>query len=125
MHEAKQPTIFLVHGECDKSSTLGPLRDLLAEHGYPIVAAPSIPCSCRGSWPPVPPRVKEEDVIRQELQRLIVDEKQEVIVVGHRCGGFVAAESVRECEKTDDGDKGSMTNVLPTCDSSGGEKTAQ
>ncbi|KAL8840322.1 MAG: hypothetical protein Q9170_001406 [Blastenia crenularia] len=103
-----KPTIVFVHGAWDNGSAWDSVCSLLAEHGYPTVA-PSLPSA--GGRPPVPSHLKDADVVRQELQRLVIDEKKEVIAVGHSYGGFVVAESIRGYEKTDTRE-GGVTDCL-------------
>ncbi|KAL8941348.1 MAG: hypothetical protein Q9216_002287 [Gyalolechia sp. 2 TL-2023] len=93
---AMKPTILFVHGAWDNGSAWDPVCDLLAKHGYPTVT-PSLPSS--GGRPPIPSHLKDADVIRQELHRLVIDEQKDVIAVGHSYGGFVVTESVRGFEK--------------------------
>ncbi|KAL8999188.1 MAG: hypothetical protein Q9188_005943 [Gyalolechia gomerana] len=93
-----KPTVLLVHGAWDNGSAWDLVCELLAKHGYPTVT-PSLPSS--GGRPPIPSHLKDADVIRQELRRLVIDEQREVIAVGHSYGGFVVTESVRGYEKSD------------------------
>ena len=90
-----RPTILFVHGAWDNGSAWDPVCRLLQEYGYPTVA-PSLPSA--GGRPPVPSHLKDADVIREELRRLVTEEHREVITVGHSYGSFVVTESIRGFE---------------------------
>lgn len=99
---SEKPTILFVHGAWDNGSAWDLVRNSLSKHGYPTVA-PSLPSA--GSRPPVPTHLEDANIIRHELQRLVHEQKKEVIAVGHSYGGFVVTESIRGFEKhnTEDG----------------------
>lgn len=85
-----------------------PVYRLLAKHGYPTVA-PSLPSA--GGRPPIPSHLVDAGVIRESLQRLVIEEEQDVIAVGHSYGGFVVADSIKGFEKNHDR-KGGVVHCL-------------
>ena len=93
---SEKPTVLFVHGAWDNGSAWDLVCTSLSRHGYSAVA-PSLPSA--GSRPPISSHLEDAKIIRRELQRLVHEQKKEVIAVGHSYGGLVVTESVRGFEK--------------------------
>ncbi|KAI4106269.1 MAG: hypothetical protein L6R37_002251 [Teloschistes peruensis] len=79
--------------------------------GFGNCAPSQIRNLCAGGRPPIPSHLVDAGVIRESLQRLVIEEEQDVIAVGHSYGGFVVADSIKGFEKNHDR-KGGVVHCL-------------
>lgn len=105
----EKPTIVLVHGAWHNPSCWDEVRKHLEEHSYPTVAV-HLPSAGRN--PPVTSHLEDTAVVRKELERLIVSEGKEVILVMHSYGGVAGSGAVSGLEKAGREDKGGVTQCI-------------
>ena len=106
---AEKPTIVFVHGAWHNPSCWDGVRKSLEEYSYPTVAVelPSV-----GQKPPVTSHLEDTAVVRKELERLILSEGREVILVMHSYGGVAGSGAVSGLEKATRQDKGGVTQCV-------------
>ncbi len=109
MSQAEKPTIVLVHGAWHDSSCWDATREELTKHSYPsvVVKLPSV-----GSNPPVASHHEDTAAVRKELERVIVSEGKEVVLVMHSYGGIPGSEAVTGLEKAARKEKGGVIHAL-------------
>ncbi|MCJ1377259.1 hypothetical protein MMC17_000351 [Xylographa soralifera] len=86
-----KPTVLFVHGSWHSPAHFQPVKELFEAHGYPTE------CPCQPSFNANPASTNlEEDAkaIRSALDKLVVDEGKDVIVVMHSYGGVVGTQAV-------------------------------
>lgn len=103
-----RPFILLVHGAFHNDSCWGSVRDELREHSYQTgtVSLPSV-----GFNPSVKSHHEDTAVIRKELERLIITEHKQVVLVMHSYSGVPGSESVKGLEKAG-GDIGGVIHCV-------------
>ena len=109
MSQSEKSTILLVHGAWHEPSCWDATRKELENHSYPSVAV-SLPSS--GRIPPVASHHEDTAVIKKELERLVVLEGKEVVIVMHSYGGIVGSEAVAGFEKAGRKEKGGVIHAL-------------
>ena len=90
MSESQKPTVLFVHGGWHRPAHFERVSNLLNEQGYPT-SRPAL-TSVGGSK--TADMYEDANVIRAELDKLIVDEQKEVVVVLHSYGGVVGTQAV-------------------------------
>lgn len=105
----EKPTIVFVHGAWHNSSCWNSVRKTLEGYSYPTVAVdlPSV-----GRKPPVTSHLEDTAIVRNELERLILVEGREVILVMHSYGGIAGGGAVSGLEKAARQDKGGVTQCI-------------
>lgn len=88
-----KPTILLIHGAWHTPATWDALRSTLHSASYPTLA-PALPSS--GSL--VSSHHDDIAIIRRELERLILSESKQVVLVCHSYGGMVGSGAVAGLE---------------------------
>ncbi|KAI4089544.1 MAG: hypothetical protein LQ339_008537 [Xanthoria mediterranea] len=88
-----KPTILLIHGAWHTPATWDALRSALHSASYPTLA-PALPSS--GSL--VSSHHDDIGIIRHELERLILSESKQVVLVCHSYGGMVGSGAVAGLE---------------------------
>lgn len=109
LQSTEKPTIVFVHGAWHNSSCWDAVRKMLEGNSYPTVAIdlPSV-----GRKPPVTSHLEDTAVVRNELERLILSEGREVILVMHSYGGLAGSGAVSGLEKAARQDKGGVTQCI-------------
>ncbi|MCJ1319209.1 hypothetical protein MMC15_004544 [Xylographa vitiligo] len=90
---SRKPTVLFVHGSWHSPAHFQPVMELFEAHGYPTE------CPCQPSFNAKPASTNlDEDVkvIRCALDKLVVDEIKDVVVVMHSYGGVVGTQAVDE-----------------------------
>ena len=101
-----KPTVLFVHGSWHSPVHFEPVMKLFEAHGY----ATECPCQPSFNAKPAPTNMEEDaKAIRAVLDRLVVDESKNVIVVMHSYGGVVGTQAVDESL----GKKARQNNDLP------------
>ncbi|CAO1604773.1 hypothetical protein XANCAGTX0491_008313 [Xanthoria calcicola] len=88
-----KPTILLIHGAWHTPATWDALRSALHSASYPTLA-PALPSS--GSL--ISSHHDDIAIIRRELERLILSESKQVVLVCHSYGGMVGSGAVAGLE---------------------------
>lgn len=109
MSHSEKPTIVFVHGAWHNPSCWDATRKELEKHSYSSVA-PSLPSV--GRSPSVTSHHEDTAVVRKELERLVVSEGKEVVLVMHSYGGIAGSEAVNGLEKAGRKEKGGVISAL-------------
>lgn len=90
---ASRSTVLFVHGSWHTSEHFEPVRRLFEASGFPT----SCPTQPSSSGAPAEVGLDEDAAcIRNELDKLIMEQGKDVIVVAHSYGGVVATQAVAE-----------------------------
>jgi len=110
-----KPTILLVHGGWHTPAHFVPFRALLQKAGYPS-RCPTL--ACVEAEPPVG-LMEDAQVVRDELEQLVVEEEKDVIVIGHSYGGLVVTQGVdaefSRKSRQASGKKGGVLHLIYVC----------
>ena len=109
MSQLEKPTILLVHGAWHEPSCWDATRRQLDKYSYASVAV-SLPSA--GRTPPVASHHEDTAVVKKELERLVVLEGKEVVIVMHSYGGVVGSEAVAGFEKVGRKEKGGVIHAF-------------
>lgn len=111
----EKPTVLFIHGIWHTPAHWRPIRDLFESNDYET-ACPALPTS--GATESIG---LDEDVARitKELDRLVMEEQKEVVIVAHSFGGVASSEATRnEYSRTyreKEGTKGGVKHLVFLC----------
>lgn len=104
-----KPTILLIHGAWHTPATWNPLRSALDSSSYPTLPSSNSLVSSHHN---------DIAIIRHELERLILSESKQVILVCHSYGGMVGSGAVTGLEayrRKAEEKKGGVVHCLFLC----------
>ena len=90
MSPSQKPTVMFVHGAWHRPKHFERVSKLLNEQGFPT----SLTANASVGGPRTANLYDDAKVVRTELDKLVVEEQKEVIVVLHSYGGIVGTQAV-------------------------------